>query len=214
MTDEGTKKPTVALIDDHELFRDGLRRTLADAGYEVVWTGASPSAFEAAGVTPNFALVDIALQDRWTSSNDVSRLIDAGCRVVILTGFPNHERIDELILAGALSVISKEGSSEEFLNTLEEVLSNDFDITPLIASALASASNPGLVELSPQEARVLALYGSGMKLVTVAHHLNISVNTVKEYLRRVRRKLADIDRPATTQLDLNREARRLGVLPD
>lgn len=205
---------TVALIDDHELFRDGLRLSLQDAGYKVVWTGETASEFEAASISSDVVLLDVALRDRWTNGNDVSALTDAGCRVIILTGFASHERVDELILAGALSVISKEGSSETFLSALEEVLSNDFDITPLIASALAASNSTALIELSPQEARVLALYGSGMKLITVAHHLDISVNTVKEYLRRVRRKLADIDRPATTQLDLNREARRLGVLPD
>ena len=166
------------------------------------------------GLNPDVVLIDIALRDRWTSGSDVARLTDGGSRVVVLTGFASHDRIDELILAGALSVISKEVSTSDLLATLDDALSNDFDITPLIASALASSPNPQLIELSPQEARVLALYGSGMKLVAVAHHLGISVNTVKEYLRRVRRKLAEIDRPATTQLDLNREARRHGVLPD
>ncbi|MFA7266096.1 MAG: response regulator transcription factor [Candidatus Nanopelagicales bacterium] len=214
MTENTAKKTSIALIDDHEMFRDGLARTLNENRYEVIWSGESAAEFAAASVNPDVVLIDVALRDRWTSGSDVAQIASADTRVVVLTGFPNHERIDELILAGALSVISKEGSTDDFLAVLDDALSNDFDITPLIASALASTGSPQLVELSPQEARVLALYGSGMKLITVAHHLDISVNTVKEYLRRVRRKLAEIDRPATTQLDLNREARRHGVLPD
>lgn len=214
MIDQRDATTSVALIDDHEMFRDGLERTLTDNGYEVIWSGESPAAFDQVGLRPDVVLIDVALRDRWTNGSDVARLTESGSRVVVLTGFASHDRIDALILAGALSVISKEVSTSDLLATLDDALRSDFDITPLIASALASSRNPQLIELSPQEARVLALYGSGMKLVAVAHHLGISVNTVKEYLRRVRRKLAEINRPATTQLDLNREARRHGVLPD
>ena len=67
-------------------------------------------------------------------------------------------------------------------------------------------------ELTDQEQRVLMLYASGLKMAAVARTLHISPYTAKEYIDRVRTKYANAGRPASTKLDLHREAVRDGYV--
>ena len=62
------------------------------------------------------------------------------------------------------------------------------------------------------EQRVLMLYASGLKMAAVARTLHISPYTAKEYIDRVRTKYANAGRPASTKLDLHREAVRDGYV--
>lgn len=211
-----TSPTTLALIDDHELVTAGLRSLLDQQHtFKVTWTGSSVEEFLEREPEAELVLLDLVLADRTVGPKDVHQLRELGRTVVIVTAFPTHERVRELMLAGAHTVVAKSQSPEDLLAVLISITIEDYEISPLVAAAFANSdAEPTTIELSAQERKVLALYGSGLKIVSVARHMNVSENTVKEYLRRVRRKLADNDRHAPTQLDLNREARRLGVLPE
>ncbi len=56
--------------------------------------------------------------------------------------------------------------------------------------------------LAPREAEALRLYAAGMPLKSVARRMSISYETVREHLRRVRRKYSDAGRPAPTKSEL------------
>lgn len=205
----------IALIDDHALVSAGVRTLLqSDETFEVIWTGTTVDDFLAAAPAADIVLLDLVLETGTSTPEDVEAIRARGCVVIIVTAFPTHTAVRELILAGAQTVFPKSQSPEELLAILVTATTDDDEISPLVAAAFANCDQTADIELSPQERRVLALYGSGLKIVSVARHLNVSENTVKEYLRRVRRKLADTNHHAPTQLDLNREARRLGVLPE
>lgn len=69
------------------------------------------------------------------------------------------------------------------------------------------------VALSPQERRALALYASGLTLDMVAVRMEITPNTAKHYLNRVRDKYGDAGVPARTKVELHQLARAEGYLP-
>ena len=67
--------------------------------------------------------------------------------------------------------------------------------------------------LGPREREVLALYTGGMEVPEVAERLGIAENSVKEYLKRIRVKYTNVDRPAASKLDLFRRAIEDGIVP-
>ena len=69
------------------------------------------------------------------------------------------------------------------------------------------------VSLGPREREVLALYTSGLEVPEVASLLGIAENSVKEYLKRIRVKYTNVDRPAANKLDLFRRAIEDGIVP-
>jgi DNA-binding CsgD family transcriptional regulator len=75
-------------------------------------------------------------------------------------------------------------------------------------------SDPLRPTLSDQERRALQLYASGLKMTAVAHTMNVSPHTAKEYIARVRAKYAAAARPARTKTDLYREAVRDHLLDE
>lgn len=209
-----TRTFRVAIVDDHALFVDALGNHLRSIGYDVVWTGTDPSLVPAHQEPLDLILLDLNLDDNWVTTHQVQVLARTGAKVVIVTGFPDYQKLSDLILAGAVTIIDKHEPVARLTETIEQVLREGVDLSPLVAATLAATFRPTAIELSPQEARVLALYGSGMPIRTVAETLHLSTHTVKEYLRRVRRKLAELNQPASTQVDLYRAARHLGVLDE
>jgi DNA-binding NarL/FixJ family response regulator len=82
---------------------------------------------------------------------------------------------------------------------------------PDLAGVLLRSSDS--VELSGQERRALVLYASGLTLEMVARRMDITPNTVKHYIDRVRDKYTAAGIAARTKVDLNRVARSEGLLP-
>ena len=67
--------------------------------------------------------------------------------------------------------------------------------------------------LGPREKQVLSLYAAGLEIPEVAHQLYITENSVKEYLKRIRVKYTQVNRPANNKLDLFRRAIEDGIIP-
>ena len=83
-----------------------------------------------------------------------------------------------------------------------------------VAGIIAADDDPQRVPLSEQELRALQLYASGLKMISVARQMNVSVYTAKEYISRVRAKYAAAGRPAQTKTALYREAMRDHLLDE
>jgi DNA-binding NarL/FixJ family response regulator len=77
-----------------------------------------------------------------------------------------------------------------------------------LANILFSDDDPQRPALSDQERNALRYYAAGLKMAAVARRMNVSENTAKEYIRRVREKYTAAGRPVPTKTDLYREAVR------
>jgi two-component system, NarL family, nitrate/nitrite response regulator NarL len=75
-------------------------------------------------------------------------------------------------------------------------------MSPELAFALSRDQRPSRPTLSDQERRVLELYGSGMKLGSVARRMDVAEGTIRTYLERIRKKYDQAGRPSPTKVEL------------
>ncbi len=84
---------------------------------------------------------------------------------------------------------------------------------PGVPGSAPSPSEPCRPDLSRREQDVLRLYAANLPSKSVARQLGITEASVKEYLKRIRRKYASLGRVAGTKLDLYHRAREDGLVP-
>jgi len=202
----------IAIIDDHELVREGLASLVSGGETPVgrlVYCGDDPRT--AAMSTPDIALLDVDLGPGSPRLADsVSGLMEVGAKVLLISAFEDAVAVRAAMTAGALGFVPKRASVEVLREALETVGAGEFYLSVDLAAILASAADSP--ELSPRELDVLRLYASGLKLTAVANQLGISPHTAKEYLDRVRAKYAQVGRTARTRTELYVEANRDGLL--
>jgi DNA-binding NarL/FixJ family response regulator len=202
----------LALIDDHELVREGLRALLEEKGdgdVDVVYSGESPA--DAVGTGATVALLDVDLGPGSDPVAMSTRLLsDAGAAVLLISAFEDAASIRSGLAAGALGFVPKRVSYDVLSEALVTAARGELFLSVDLASILASA--PEAPELSPRELDALRLYASGLKLAAVARRMGISPHTAKEYLDRVRAKYGQVGRQARTRTELYAAAARDGLL--
>lgn len=202
----------LAIVDDHELVREGLRALLESRGmaeWAIAYVGASVE--DSLSVRPDCVLLDVELgPDQPDVAVNCRTIREAGADVLLISAFDNPIAIRAGMAAGALGFVPKRVSYEQLAEALESVAREEIYLSVELASTLASASDTP--DLSPRELDALRLYASGLKLTAVARRMEISPHTVKEYLDRVRAKYQQVGRPARTRTQLYAEANRDGLL--
>lgn len=205
----------LAIIDDHELVREGLRALLrsdgsiAADGYEVVYSGDSVA--DAIGSGVDVALLDVELgSDQPDVATNCRALVGAGVGVLLISAFDEPGAVRAGLTSGALGFVPKRVSLDDLREALRSVADDEMYLSIDLAALLASG--PEVPDLSPRERDALRLYASGLKLAAVARRMEISPHTVKEYLDRVRAKYQQVGRPARTRTELYAEATRDGLL--
>ena len=202
----------LAIIDDHELVREGLRelvQTRGSAGWTISYAGGSLEEALAGG--PEVALLDVELGpgERDVASN-CRDLAAAGVGILLISAYDDGVSIRAGLAAGALGFVPKRVSFEELEEALACVAAGEMYLSMDLAGVLTSGAD--VPDLSPRELDALRLYASGLKLAAVARRMEISPHTVKEYLDRVRAKYQQVGRPARTRTELYAEASRDGLL--
>jgi DNA-binding NarL/FixJ family response regulator len=195
----------VLIADDHPLFRVGLKYALQAQGFEVVAEAANgQEAIEMSHYyEPDVVLLDVKMPEVSGVSDGIvacgkirSQLPEVV--VVMLTTFEEQAIIQAARSAGAHGFFSKETNPTQLARQLQNILQNpDQDWLPKV----------DLPELTPREMQVLQLLGEGHTNKQMAKALNLSPETIKDYLHGVYRKLEVKDRLAA----VNR-ARSLGML--
>lgn len=204
----------VAIIEDHALVVAGLKDVVASRGdMQVTLVSDDLGDLQPRVDEVDLALVDLGLSNGFIGVDDLREIIDAGVKVIVVTGFASPKLIHDLYMAGAVDVVSKADPPEVLSHALDKISVGDDSMSPAVAAAVANTSAIDS-KLSSREQEVLALYGSGLTIAAVASRLVVSDNTVKEYLKRIRLKLAEVGRPAPSQRDLYREAVREGLITD
>jgi two-component system response regulator DegU len=206
--------PRLLLVDDHKLLRQGLRRAVEEAGFDVV--GEAGDGEEAVRLAielqPDLVLMDVTMPvlDGIEATRRM-RQSAPEARVVILTMHGEEETIARALRAGALAYLLKDCSSDQVAETLHAVAAGDTDLSADLARSLL-AELPGpepmvATSLSQREAEVLQLFADGCSTVEVGQRLYISAKTVKNHLASIYEKLDARDR---TQAVLT--AVRMGII--
>ncbi len=210
--------PRLLLVDDHKLLRQGLRRALEEAGFEVVGeAGDGDEAVRlASALQPDIVLMDVSMPvlDGIEATRRLRSSVPEA-RVVILTMHGEETVIDRALRAGAAAYLLKDCSMDEVAATLRAVGAGDTDLSAELARSMlaelpgpeqAAADAPAPV-LSQREAEVLQLFADGCSTVEVGQRLYISAKTVKNHLASIYEKLDARDR---TQAVLT--AVRMGII--
>jgi DNA-binding NarL/FixJ family response regulator len=197
----------VALVDDQDLVRSGLRLILeAAGGIEVVGEAADGDAGVqlARRTRPDVVLMDIRMGD--VDGIEATRRIvaaDAG-RVVILTTFELDEYVYAALRAGASGFLLKDAPREDIVRAVEAVASGEALLSPRVTRRLLerfggdlaarALDADGLAELTPRERDVLRLVAQGQSNLEIAAALVLTEATVKTHVSSVLRKLGLRDR--------------------
>ncbi|MBM7830005.1 DNA-binding NarL/FixJ family response regulator [Agromyces cerinus] len=206
---------TVAIVDDHEAVRLGLRAACRDAGYDVVVDAASvPELLEGlAGRACDVVVLDLSLGDGSSVTENVRAVLATGSAVLVHSIADRVAAVRESLAAGAAGVIPKASPMSAVISAIATVARGEVLNNVEWASAIEADRDFAKAQLGRREHDVLHLYASGLPLKLVAAQLGIAHSTAREYLDRVRAKYIEVGRPAPTKVDLLRRAVEDGILP-
>ncbi|MGA3354571.1 MAG: response regulator transcription factor [Acidimicrobiales bacterium] len=199
-----TGRPRVFLVDDHHLFRAGVRSALGGAVEVVGEADEVPAAIEMIGER----LPDVVLLDVHMPGGGGRAVIEAikpahpNVRFLALSVSDAPEDVIAVIRAGARGYVTKTISGPELIDAVSRVAGGDAVFSPRLAgfvldafasmppgSELPGPFDPELDNLSPREREVLRLIARGYTYKEIARELTISVKTVESHVSAVLRKL-------------------------
>jgi two-component system, NarL family, response regulator LiaR len=197
-----TNGPRVLLVDDHDLFRTGLRNLLEDQGVRVIAEAATghEALRQVRELAPEVVLMDLNMPGM--TGVEATRQIASIApltRVVVLTISDADGDIVDAILAGACGYLLKDASIHDLLRGISAASVGDSLISPQIASKVLRelrASRPApkaaerlRSELTDRELQVLRLIANGKDNSQIAAELHISSKTVKNHISNILMKL-------------------------
>ena len=192
-------KRRVVLVDDHELFRAGVRGELGDA-VEIV--GEAGSVAEAVPMIrqldPDVVLLDVHLPDGGGEAVIAGVSQERpGVKFLALSVSDAAEDVIGVIRAGARGYVTKTISGDELTSAVTRVAEGDAVFSPRLAGFVLDAFKAGdrvgddaeLNELTPREREVLQLIARGYRYKEIAARLHLSVKTIESHVSSVLRKL-------------------------
>lgn len=192
----------VLLVDDHDLFRTGLRNLLEDQQVRVVGeAGAGAEAVRLVReLAPDVVVMDLNMpgMSGVEATRQISQIAPL-TRVVVLTISDQDADVMDAILAGACGYLLKDSSIQELLRGIASAAEGEALISPHIAAKVlqrvrASSTQPEIEkairsELSDREIEVLKLIANGKDNAQIAKELFISPKTVKNHISNILMKL-------------------------
>ncbi len=192
----------VLIVDDHDLFRTGLRNLLEEQGVHVV--GEAATGGDAVRIvrelTPDVVVMDLNMPGM--GGVEATRNITAIApltRVVMLTISDEDNDVMDAILAGACGYLLKDASIQDLVSGIRSAAQGESLISPHIAAKVlqrvrATSAQPEIAdliraELSEREIEVLKLIANGKDNALIAAELHISPKTVKNHISNILMKL-------------------------
>lgn len=168
----------VALVDDHELHRQGVVAWLAVSGadIEVASTATVAQLRETPGWAAAIVLLDLELRDGTTIEDNLAELTAAGSAVIVISGHDEPPLVRRAMRAGARRYVPKSSSGEEMFEVIEIVAAGGTAMTRALALALLAEHSTRRPALSPRKEEVLRMYAAGMALKSVALRLGIQTD--------------------------------------
>ena len=192
----------VLIVDDHDLFRTGLRNLLEEQGVLIV--GEAATGAEAVRlvreIAPDVVVMDLNMPSM--GGVEATRHITGIApltRVVMLTISEDDSDVMDAILAGACGYLLKDSSIQDLMAGIRAASRGESLISPNIAAKVlqrvrATSTQPEIAntiraELSDREIEVLKLIANGKDNAVIAAELHISPKTVKNHISNILMKL-------------------------
>ena len=208
----------IAIVDDHQMFLEGLQRSLAESDADLRVVAAVPTwpqLVRHPAYPVDVVVLDLELNDGVPPAVKISAAKAAGAAVVVVSGFSDHGQVRSALSAGARGYVPKGEPVATVVDAVTAAAAGEQFLTPALATALLTDDLGGAAPvLSPQELRALALYVSGLPLKSVARQMGVQYETAKSYLDRVRAKYAQVGREARTKVELRTRAVEDGHLTE
>jgi DNA-binding NarL/FixJ family response regulator len=192
----------VLIVDDHDLFRTGLRNLLEDEGVQIV--GEAAAGHEALDIVrelaPDVVVMDLNMPGMGgvEATRHISTMAPL-TRVLMLTISDQDNDVIDAILAGACGYLLKDSSIQQLIAGIRAASLGESLISPTIAAKVlqrlrASSTQPEIentirAELSEREIEVLKLIANGKDNAMIAAELHISPKTVKNHISNILMKL-------------------------
>lgn len=196
------KPYTIVLADDHALLREGLKKIIAEAGgLEVIGEAAD-------GLTllrilkrnpPDLVILDITMPKlRGIEAAQQIRKQCPGVAVLFLSMHKGREYLQKALATGARGYMAKEDTGNELIHAIQTIRRGSSYVSPTMMAAL-SQDPLGLIgdprpaaedPLTPRERQILQLIAEGKTGREISQILFISIHTVHNHRKNIRRKLA------------------------
>lgn len=197
-----TKKIRVLIVDDHPLFRQGLRQVVeSDSLFDLIGeVGDGKTALELIQEKkPDVAVLDVNLPGM--SGLEVARELQrqrTSTLIIILTMYKEEETFNRALDVGVHGFVLKENAVDDIRNALLAVSRGEHYLSPSISGYLArrhtrsqqlAAQKPGLHDLTRAELRILKLISEKKTSRQIAAELFISIRTVEAHRANICTKL-------------------------
>jgi DNA-binding NarL/FixJ family response regulator len=204
---------TILIVDDHTLFRTGIRKMLeAEPDMRVIGEAASgqEALEQASKLLPDVILMDIQMSGPGTGAQNPLNGIEATrilhremphVGVIFCTMFKDDEFVFAGLKAGGRGYVLKDDDPDSMLRAIRAVGHGESLLSPAIAekvmrqfSALPGKQTPLVDDLTPREIEVLELIAGGRSNKEIAEALSLSEKTVKNHINNIFSKLHVCDR--------------------
>ena len=216
------EQKNIIIIDDHPLFREGLKTIISrDDRFKVVGeAGSSHEGLEMAKrLKPDLVVVDISLPDQSgiQLTRDLRGLLSE-TKILVVSMHSKIDYIAEAFQAGATGYVVKESASERLLQGLKSVAKGDYYLDSSVSHAVvenlmksplkaAKITDADYATLTPREQEVMRFLAEGLSSKAVAEKLFISPKTVENHRANIMNKLG-----LHSTIELVRYAAKLGLI--
>ncbi|MDP3376808.1 MAG: response regulator transcription factor [Brevundimonas sp.] len=190
----------VVLVDDHPIYREGVARTLADAGgIEVVGQAADGDAAVAvvSAAQPDLVLLDVSMP-KGGGLPALARImqLEGAPKVAMLTASEEDDDLMQALRLGALGYVLKGVGAGELVEVVRGLADGQSYVSPGLAGRLlvgmrargTAPANP-MEDLTKREEDILRLVAQGLSNREVGQTLDLQEKTVKHYMTAILQKL-------------------------
>ncbi|MDQ1512488.1 MAG: hypothetical protein QOC59_330 [Microbacteriaceae bacterium] len=205
----------LALVDDHKMLLGALTEWIRGAAPDIELVAAVTTFTELLtqpGFPVDVVLMDVDLKDNSPVSLRLAQLKQTGVATVLMSSYSEPGIVREALASGALGYVPKSEDVSMIVNAIRSAYRGESYISAELDLAINSGDVGGSPKLSAQERRVMALYGGGEPVKTVAYELGISEETAKSYLKRIREKYRVAGFDVGTKVALRKRAIQDGIL--
>jgi DNA-binding NarL/FixJ family response regulator len=195
------EKSRILIVDDHPLFRQGLRQMI-DRHPALVVCGEAPDAAAAmkalVELKPNLVLVDITLET--SNGLDLIKSLkakDDNLPILVISMHDESLYAERALRAGALGYVMKNAPARVVKSAIFKVLGGDIFLSEKMSTSVLSKLMGGknqvpvspIEQLSDRELEVFQMMGQGKPTRQIAEELNLTIPTIHSFRNRIKEKL-------------------------
>ncbi len=194
--------PKIIIVDDHPLFRRGLREVIEESGRFIVIGEASDGEQAIKMIcelSPQIAVVDIDMPHfNGLQMARTVRKMGLSVAIVFLTMYKEEDMFNAAMDLGVKAYVIKESAADDILTALEKVSRGEAFVSPAISALQQRRADrarqlllgkPQIDSLTPTERRILKLVAEDRTSKEIAQLLGISVRTVENHRLNICHKL-------------------------